>query len=200
MDGMLKPEEFTDIALVGEDYYARQGIASLLQEIGYKIRIKASVRDYHVLDMVLEKTSIDVIFISEPEKKISGFGCLKFISKIKKSHPGMVICMYSIHNSSLLWVRGEVDSFISLTEPLYNWHANVMKLADKRYRPKSKPAALSLTAIEWKVLKELKNGLDLRHIAKMEKLSYRRVSALKGSAIRKLGLRNKIDLLVFLTS
>lgn len=200
MESIFEPGGFTDIALMGEDHYARQGIASLLQIIGSKIRIKASVRDYQVLDMVLEKTRIDVVFISEPEKNHSGFDCLKFISKIKASHPNMVICMYSVHTSSLLWVRGDVDAFISLKEPLYNWHGNMMKLVDTRYRPKSKPAALSLTSIEWKVLKELKNGLDLRHIAEMEKLSYRRVSALKGSAIRKLGLRNKTDLLVFLTS
>ena len=200
MDSIFEPGEFTDIALVGEDHYARQGIVSLLQIMGSRIRIKASVRDYQVLDMVFEKTAIDVVFISEPEKSNAGFDCLKFISNIKNAHPKMVICLYSVHTSSLLWVRGEVDAFVSLKEPLYNWHANIMKLVDKRYRPKTKPAALSLTTIEWKVLKELKNGFDLRHIAEMEKLSYRRVSALKGSAIRKLGLRNKTDLLVFLTS
>ncbi|CAM3698552.1 helix-turn-helix transcriptional regulator [Rahnella victoriana] len=200
MESIFEPGEFTDIALMGEDHYARQGIASLLHIMGSTIRVKASVRDYHVLDMVLEKTRIDVVFISEPEKSHAGFDCLTFISKIKASHPKMIICLYSVHTSSLLWVRGEVDAFVSLKEPLYNWHANLMKLVDKRYRPKSKPAALSLTPIEWKVLKELKDGRDLRHIAEMEKLSYRRVSALKGSAIRKLGLRNKTDLLVFLTS
>ncbi|EKL0726082.1 fimbrial protein, partial [Enterobacter hormaechei] len=59
---------------------------------------------------------------------------------------------------------------------------------------------LSLTPGERRVLKELRNGLDIRYIAELEKLSYRRVSALKSSAIRKLGLRNKTDLLVFLTS
>ncbi|HDW1381437.1 TPA: fimbrial protein, partial [Enterobacter asburiae] len=53
---------------------------------------------------------------------------------------------------------------------------------------------------EWRVLKELRKGLDMRYIAETEQLSYRRVSALKSSAIRKLGLRNKTDLLVFLTS
>lgn len=200
MDGKFEPGEPTSIALVGEDHYARHGIVSLLQIMGAGIHIKASVRDYQVLDMVLEETSIDIVFISGPDKINAGFECLKFISRIKESYPNLVICLYSTHTNSLLWVRGEVDSFISLKEPIYNWHANFMKLVDKRYRPKLKPAALSLTAVEWKVLKELKNGFDLRYIAKKEKLSYRRVSGVKGSAIRKLGLRNKTDLLVFLTN
>lgn len=200
MESIFEPGGITDIALMGDDHYARQGIASLLQIMGSKLRIKASVRDYQVLDMVLEKTRIDLVFLSEPEKCNAGFDTLKFINKIKLSHPHMVICMYSVHTSSLLWVRGDVDAFISLKEPMYNWHANIMKLVDSRYRPRSKPAALSLTPIEWKVLKELRNGQDLRRIAATEKLSYRRVSALKSSATRKLGLRNKTDLLIFLTS
>ncbi|MGC6389835.1 LuxR C-terminal-related transcriptional regulator [Ewingella sp. S1.OA.A_B6] len=200
MEDILKIGGITDVALMGGNHYARQGIASLLQIISPKIRIRASIRDYKVLDKILEKTRVNIVFISEPEKSNSGFDCLRFIKKIKQNHPQIVICMYSACASSLLWVRGDVDSFISLKEPLYNWHANIMKLVDSRYRYKSKPAALSLSPMEWKVLKELKNGQDLRHIAAMEKLSYRRVSALKSSATRKLGLRNKTDLLIFLTS
>ncbi|MFY7344208.1 helix-turn-helix domain-containing protein, partial [Enterobacter cloacae complex sp. IR5434] len=77
---------------------------------------------------------------------------------------------------------------------------SLAKMVDSHYRPQKQPAALSLTPGERRVLKELRNGLDIRYIAELEKLSYRRVSALKSSAIRKLGLRNKTDLLVFLTS
>jgi two-component system response regulator FimZ (fimbrial Z protein) len=50
------------------------------------------------------------------------------------------------------------------------------------------------------VLKAIKAGDSLREIAEKTEISYRRVSALKNSAIRKLGLRNKTELLLFLTS
>lgn len=73
-------------------------------------------------------------------------------------------------------------------------------MVDSRYQTKTKPMSLSLTPDEWRVLKELRNGVDMRYIAEIEKISYRRVSALKNSAIKKPGLRNKTDLLVFLTS
>ena len=108
--------------------------------------------------------------------------------------------MYSAPANSWLWIRGDIDAYISLQEPLYHWRACLLKMVDSRYRPKKKPTALSLTPGEWRVLKDLRKGLDMRYIAETEQLSYRRVSALKSSAIRKLGLRNKTDLLVFLTS
>lgn len=200
MESIFKPGRITDVALIGDNHYVRQGIASFLQVMGSKLRVKASVRDYQALDVVLEKTRIDLVFISEPEKCNAGFDTLNFIKKIKINHPYMAICMYSVHTSPSLWVRGYVDVFISLKEPMYKWHANIMKLVDSRYRLRCEPAALPLTSIEWNVLKRLRNGQDLQRIAAVEKLSYRRVSALKISATRKLGLRNKTDLLIFLTS
>ncbi|MFT1017519.1 helix-turn-helix domain-containing protein, partial [Enterobacter hormaechei] len=97
-------------------------------------------------------------------------------------------------------VREDIDAYISLQNTVYQWRVKLAKMVDSHYRPQKQPAALSLTPGERRVLKELRNGLDIRYIAELEKLSYRRVSAIKSSAIRKLGLRNKTDLLVFLTS
>ncbi len=192
-------KSYLDIALMGADNYARQGIAALLKLIDPTINIKISLSDGQQFDTVLAE-KIDILFLSATEKNAAGLDCLKFVNKLKKDYPRLVICMFAAHTNSLLWVRGDIDAYISLQEPIYYWRTSLLKLIDRRYQPKKKPLALSLTPTEWRVLKELEKGLGIRYIAEIEKLSYRRVSALKNSAIRKLGLRNKTDLLVFLTS
>ena len=189
-----------NIALLGGDHFTRQGIAALLKNIAPDMQINASSNDYAELEKMLTATPVDVIFLSGTDKYHAGYDCLKYIRKMKALYPGVLICMYSAPANSWLWIRGEIDAYISLQDPLYHWRASVLKLVDSRYRPIKKPTALSLTPGEWRVLKELRKGLDMRYIAETEQLSYRRVSALKSSAIRKLGLRNKTDLLVFLTS
>ncbi|EHN8922950.1 LuxR C-terminal-related transcriptional regulator [Enterobacter asburiae] len=189
-----------NIALLGGDHFTRQGIAALLKNIAPDMQINASSNDYAELEKMLTATPVDVIFLSGTDKYHAGYDCLKYIKKMKVLYPGVLICMYSAPANSWLWIRGEIDAYISLQDPLYHWRASVLKLVDSRYRPIKKPTALSLTPGEWRVLKELRKGLDMRYIAETEQLSYRRVSALKSSAIRKLGLRNKTDLLVFLTS
>lgn len=189
-----------NIALLGGDHFARQGITALLKNIAPHTQIKASGDDYAEIETTLEATPLDVIFLSGTDKYHAGYDCLKYIRRMRVLFPGVLICMYSAPANSWLWIRGDIDAYISLQEPLYYWRAALLKMVDNRYRPVKKPTALSLTPGEWRVLKELRKGLDMRYIAETEQLSYRRVSALKSSAIRKLGLRNKTDLLVFLTS
>lgn len=199
MDSIVNLKRDINVAILGSDHYARMGISALLKNTAANISVKASVCEYHVLEMVFESTRIDLVFLAEPDKRNNSFDYLKQIKKIRSWHPEIIICMYAVHSNSMLWIRGDIDSYISLQEPLYIWRANILKLIDARYRPAAVPPALTLTHSEWTVLKELKKGQNLRHIAEMEKISYRRVSALKSSAIRKLGLRNKTELLVFLT-
>lgn len=188
------------IALMGGDHYARQGITALLMKVNPKVQVKISTEDYQQLNTTLATTRIDILFMSGADKYHTGYDYLHYLKRIKAEHPETVICLYSAPANSMLWVRGDIDAYMSLQDPLYHWRTNLMRLVDNRYRPKQRSTALSLTPGEWRVLKELRKGLDMRYIAEMEKLSYRRVSALKSSAIKKLGLRNKTDLLVFLTS
>lgn len=189
-----------NIALMGSDHYARHGITTLLRSIDSELQIKISVGNYHQLNTELLATPVDILLMSGAEKYHTGYDCLKYIKRIKASYPDVIICMYASPANSLHWVRGDIDAYISLQDSLYRWRATLLKMGKSRYRPQKKPTTLTLTPGEWRVLKELRNGLDIRYIAEREKLSYRRVSALKNSAIRKLGLRNKTDLLVFLTS
>lgn len=190
---------YFNVALIGNNYYARQGIALMLQEIAPTIRIKVSVSDHRLLDLALKKEEkLNILFFSGSDSP--RFDSIQYIKELKNSYPDLIICIYAMQTNSLSWVRGGVDSYISLQAPIYHWHTSLLKMLDPYYLPKKRPVELMLTATEWKVLKELKNGVDIRYIAEREKLSYRRVSAVKSSAIRKLGLRNKTDLLVFLTS
>lgn len=200
MASKLELQHHLNIALIGGDRFARCGITALLQGMYSGIQITTSTNDYQHLDDLLAMTKIDVIFISGIAKHHTGMDCLAYIKTIKASYPEVLIYMYSAAVNSLLWVHGDIDAYISLQDPLYRWRTCLLKVAESRYQPKKKSMALSLTPGEWRVLKKLRNGLDIRYIAEIEKLSYRRVSALKSSAIRKLGLRNKTDLLVFLTS
>lgn len=200
MANKLNNTRHLNIALLGGDHFARQGIAALLKNIVPTMQITASIDNYEEIETILAAAPVDVIFLSGMEKYHAGYDCLKYIRKMKALYPDVLICMYSAPANSWLWIRGEIDAYLSLQDPLYHWRASVLKMVDSRYRPLKKPTALSLTPGEWRVLKELRKGLDMRYIAETEQLSYRRVSALKSSAIRKLGLRNKTDLLVFLTS
>lgn len=200
MTKTLEREHLLNIALIGGDSYARQGIAALLQSIDSTFQIIVSAGDYHQCDKALEENNIDILILSGTEKNSPGFECLKYIKKIRTKYPHILICMYSVSSESLLWIRGDIDIYLSLQPPIYKWRAHLLRMPVARFQRDIKPIALSLTPGEWRVLRELKNGLDIRYIAEREKLSYRRVSALKSSAIRKLGLRNKTDLLVFLTS
>ncbi|HBI6862993.1 TPA: helix-turn-helix transcriptional regulator [Enterobacter cloacae] len=200
MTNTTQTTQHITIALMGGDRYARNGITTLLRSINNDLQINIIEGGYEQLDNVLSLTRLDILFISGAEKYHTGYGSLKYLKKIKAMHPDVIICLYSTSAHSLLWVRENIDAYISLQNTVYQWRSKLAKMVDKHYRPQKQPAALSLTPGERRVLKELRNGLDIRYIAELEKLSYRRVSALKSSAIRKLGLRNKTDLLVFLTS
>lgn len=200
MEKKLERAQFLNVALMGGDSYARHGITALLHNIAPETRIVISAGDYRQLDNALKKCTVDILLLSGVENNRPGFDCLEYIKKIRINYPQMMICMYSVSSGSLLWVRGDIDAYISLQLPIYQWRSRLQRMIGTRYQREDKPVVLSLTPGEWRVLKELKNGLDIRYIAEREKLSYRRVSALKNSAIRKLGLRNKTDLLVFLTS
>ena len=189
-----------NIALLGGDNFARYGISALLKNIVPDMQITESRENYAEFETILAAASVDVIFLSGTEKYHAEYDFLKYIGKMKDLYPDVLICMYSAPANSWLWIRGEIDAYISLHSSLYHWRTSVLKMVDSRYRPIKKTTALSLTPGEWRVLKELRKGLDMRYIAETEQLSYRRVSALKSSAIRKLGLRNKTELLVFLTS
>ncbi|MFD1801672.1 LuxR C-terminal-related transcriptional regulator [Mixta tenebrionis] len=197
---MLSLRERKDIAILDPNNFTRQGIAALLLELDENITIKASVRSYDVLHMVLDKWHINLLFISENIAGQPGFSCLACLKKIKKDYPDLMICLYSEEYIPSHWLRNNIDAFFSLKDAMPVWQAKAASIL-KDFRRPNKYAAprLHLTQAEWQILYGLKSGHSLTAIAQKEKLSYHRVSALKVSATRKLGLKNKADLLVFLS-
>ncbi|MGU3413103.1 LuxR C-terminal-related transcriptional regulator [Enterobacteriaceae bacterium C23F] len=202
MSAAFSPRRNTTVAIIGADNYARSGISSLIQDICPDIHIRASVREPKVLDLFLAQTPVDILFLSEYKAGTHGYDCISYIQNLKHEYPEMNICIYSDCNNLYVWAGGAADEYLSTNDPVYSLTYQLKRILTFRRgtlnRLPVRPLPLSHT--EWSILKGLKDGLSMHHIAANEEITYRRVSALKTSAIRKLGLRNKTDLLVFLTS
>lgn len=202
MSSTLSPGSSTTVAIIGADNYARSGLSSLIKDISPGIHISASVRDQKQLDLFLSQTQVDILFLSEYKSGTHGYDCISYIQRLKFEYPKMRICIYSDCRNLYTWSGGAADEYLSTNEPVYFLTFQLKKIMELRrsslkhlhIRP------LSLTNAEWSILKGLKEGFSMRRIAENEEITYRRVSALKTSAIGKLGLRNKTDLLVFLTN
>lgn len=198
----FSPGHNKTVAIMGADNFARGGLSNLIQEISPRIHIRASVREQKVLDLFLSQTAVDILFISDNKSGIQGYDCISYLQQLKETYPGMTICIYSACSSLYFWACGAVDDYLSTDEPIYSLRYRLKRILENRRGTLNRfpVQRMSLTHAEWKVLKGIKSGFSMHHIAHKEEIPYRRVSALKTSAIRKLGLRNKTDLLVFLTS
>lgn len=198
----FSPGSNTTVAIIGADNYARSGISSLIRDISPDIQISASVREPMELDYLLSQTPVDVLFLSKYKHGIHGYDCIRYIHSLKLKYPEMKICIYSDSDNLYTWAGGAADEYLSTNDSIYALTYQMKRILALRWgalkRLHIKP--LPLTHAEWSILKGLKEGFSMRHIAENEEITYRRVSALKISAIGKLGLRNKTDLLVFLTN
>ncbi|SNY61471.1 LuxR family transcriptional regulator [Enterobacter sp. CC120223-11] len=195
----LPPGGKVNVALSDANHFVRNAIYALLQELDAQGKISVSIRNYPLLDDALEQGDIDLVFWSGPESG-AGYGCLEYVKEARKKYPKMAICMYSQQSDVLFYVSEHIDACFSLSEPLSEWRNCIIKVINARvYSRKKRTAEFLLTDMEWQVLKAIREGHSLQHIAVKTENSYRKVSALKNSATRKLGLRNKTELLVFLT-
>ena len=77
-----------------------------------------------------------------------------------------------------MWIRGDIDAYISLQEPLYHWRASLLKWSIADIAQKETHGVIAdagrMASIEGSA-----KGLDMRYIAETEQLSYRRVSVKK---------------------
>lgn len=191
--------EPVNIAFLGANHFMWYAMQSILQELSVQKGIQLSVNNYHLLDEVLEQKSIDLFFFSGPESGAS-YDSLKYANELREKYPETIICMCSKKANSLFFARSNIDAWLSLNEPLSVWREAIQKILGEGDLPfKNRKPYLLLTKHEWKVLHEIRAGHSLRSIAENNNISYRQASALKNTATRKLGLRNKTELLVFLT-
>jgi len=193
------PGKQVNIAFLGANHYMWYSLHSLLQELSAQRGIRLSINSYTSLDEVLEQKAIDLFFFTGPESGAS-YECLNYANELRDKYPETIICMCSNKANSLFFARSNIDAWLSLTEPMSVWRESIYKIIGLREGSfvKRKPYLL-LTKNEWKVLHEIRAGHSLQRIAEKNQISYRQASALKNTATRKLGLRNKTELLVFLT-
>lgn len=197
---MGKYRDSQKVALLSRNYFARIGIESLMKKTLERVIIAASVSTYAELDRVLQRQKIEMVILIECNQDMAGVDWFRKITALKKNHPHLLLGICSAQATSLPLIKGYIDRYLCLDQSIVNWkiHINQLLQSDNRV-PQASKQYLDLSEIEWLILKEIKAGKKMQHIAEKNKLSYRKVSALKNAAIRKLGLRNKTDLLVFLT-
>ena len=87
MANKLNNTRHLNIALLGGDHFARQGIAALLKNIVPAMQITASIDNYMEIETILAAAPVDVIFLSGMEKYHAGYDCLKYIRKMKALYP-----------------------------------------------------------------------------------------------------------------
>ena len=124
------------VALMGGDHYARNGIKTLLSSIRDDLHIIIIEGGYQELDKALSSIRVDILFISGAEKYHTGYDSLKYL-KIKTTHPEVMICLYSTSAHSLLWVREDIDAYISLQNTVYQWRIKLAKWSIAIIGPKA---------------------------------------------------------------
>ncbi len=188
------------VALLSRNYFARRGIEILMNQCSARANLAASVSNYADLDRALETQEIEIVILIECNKDMAGVNWFRYITALKKNHPRLLLCMCSTQTACLPLFKGYIDAHLCLNQPIADWNAHINQyIASDNNAPTPSKPCVDLSEIEWMILKGIKEGKNMQCIAEGNKLSYRKVSALKNAAIKKLGLRNKTDLLVFLT-
>lgn len=189
-----------NVALLSGNHFALTGMKALMSQTGQHINVAISARTFPELKTQLSDNHIDIIVLIECNQDMAGIDWLKHVSEIRKQYPRLLIWMCTAQTASLSLFNDYVDAWFSLRETLIKWQHHLYRLRNVVLRePKKLSRDINLTALEWTILKDVKRGITIQHIAQRNNISYRKVSLLKNIAMRKLGLRNKTALLVFLT-
>lgn len=189
------------IILMSNNHYALEGVRHLISQFHKQINIAASVSSYQELANVLRKRKPDMVMIIECNQISAGVDTFKYISEIKIRHPKVLLSLHSSQPTSLSLLADYIDAYFSLDESIERWHEHLLTLVKtKMIFPDTNKRQDYLSPLEWLILKEIRQGKKNQLIADSNNLTYRKVSALKNRAKRKLGLRSNTDLLLFLAS
>ncbi|MTD41138.1 hypothetical protein GIX45_21450 [Erwinia sp. CPCC 100877] len=194
------------VAILGEDAYARIGVATLIREIDPKVAVKASLSNYRALEIFLNQYSVDIIILVSSYENEIGLKCLKVMHQIERDYPSIQLLVYSRQATSFLLRAQSTGGLQYVGESISDWRKRLHSLlmtnnnATQKEVKKSGRDSFILNHEEWLVINDIYDGKSLASIAHCRGIHYRKVSALKMSAVRKLGLRTKNDLLVFLAN
>jgi two-component system response regulator FimZ (fimbrial Z protein) len=188
-----------NIVIFSRNYYALNAVRILVSQTLKNVTVIACVSDTSELDDILSGNEVHIVILVECNQDMADSYWFRYASVLKKTYPHLFLCLCSSQSTSLPLLRRYIDSYFFLNDSISKWQSHIRRFLEKENaRPKNVSNRLNLSEIEWAILKGIKGGDKLQHIAENNNLSYRRVSALKNVAIRKLGLRNKTELLVFL--
>ncbi|WP_435927843.1 helix-turn-helix domain-containing protein [Dryocola sp. BD613] len=198
---MKKDMDCQNIVLVSCNLYALMGLESLINQCTESVKLTASVNHYTDLASLLSTQRIDIVILIHCNQAMAGMNWFRYITELKIKFPHLFLCMYSSHTTILSPVRDYSDAFFCFDESVESWQKHFSQLLESAKKaPKALNKKLSLTALEWLILKEIQKGRRNQRIAEKTHLTYRKVSALKSRAKRKLGLKNNTELLLFLTN
>ncbi|MGR7498088.1 LuxR C-terminal-related transcriptional regulator [Klebsiella aerogenes] len=188
-----------EIDIIDSDVTVVSGIREVLLTVDVALKIK-HYSSFDVYNNSLNNNERDLFKIIIASGVSPGFRYLKTIRDIRMINENSYICVYSKNKTPLRCVYSDIDFYISLEKSVKVWERRLKNIINQDKNRRKKNVKSVLTHMEWFVLNEISMGKSMYKIAYNSNITYRRVSQLKNSAIRKLGLRNKTDLLIFLNS
>ncbi|ASD79785.1 DNA-binding response regulator [Burkholderia gladioli pv. gladioli] len=182
------------------------------------ITVTASACDPAMLGTVLARSSCDVLICDYAFDQAGAFDGLPLIECLKRSHPELRILMLTMHDDPAL-VRKlfgiGVRGFLCKANATFSRLAAAVRTvaADQRYIDPEVAVALSgaqlgflskqgegrratLTKREYEVVRMISRGMRVSEIARQVCRSVKTVSTQKASAMKKLAVRNDIELVV----
>jgi|GEM_PF-4069864 len=189
-----------NIVIVSNNIFAINGIRGVMT----RLNIETNVIDIDFCEKkfwnVISNNIINIIILVECNRDMAGIRGCAFISKLKMKYPKVLLGMCSSQLSNSSFLNNYIDFHFYLDDPLVLWLKRMSQFVsiptDGKYYKKTN-AFLSVK--EWVVLDGLKHGMMIGQIAKHTQMPYSSVSSAKNRAMRKMGLSNKLALLLFLT-
>ncbi|GAB2953157.1 helix-turn-helix transcriptional regulator [Hafnia psychrotolerans] len=194
----------TNVLIIEKCRYTRRGIASLISETKPDIGFITAVADFSAASEIINESHMDAIFAHVSQGNIFSFyfDSLNFTRSIKEKYSETKILVYTEKITPLFQIHYAADEFISTNESLKAWRKKMEILFYMPHLNWDKlnhvQGSFRITKEEWYVLMSIKDGLELKDISNAMQVSYKTVSALKIKALRKLGLKNKNELLMFI--
>lgn len=193
-----------NVLIIEKCRYTRRGIASLISETKPDIGFITTVADFSTASEVINEIPMDAIFAHVSQGSIFSFhfDSLNFTRSIKEKNSETKMLIYAEKITPLFQMHYIADEFISTNESLKTWRKKMEILFHMPHlnwdNLNHDQGNFRITKEEWYVLISIKNGFKLKDISNAMQLSYKTVSALKIKAMRKLGLKNKNELLMFI--
>lgn len=196
----------TNIAVISQNHFILEALKDLTTVAYPDVNsiIIDTARNANELNKIILAHPIDILMFAECSCDIVGISWYDRILELQKEHPNMkIILCSSVRLSKTYRFSALIDAFLFLDEPLSNLRKDISRILKRMISlsgggVNANKKKSGLSGLEWKILKEVKTGACMQQISNRVNIPYRKISALKNNAMRKLGLRNHTELLIFL--